>query len=283
MVLESYAKLLKILRIIPFLLLAGCLAASAHGFSQKITLKETNAPLKKVFKEIEKQAGVQFFFSDSDLKLAKTISIETTNTDFNEVLQLCFKDQPLTYEVVDKTVVVKLKDRIIEKEITAPPPANIDIHGRIVNETGEPIEGVTVRVKGTKLGTTTNKNGEFSLTGVDQNATLLFSATNIEEFETKVNGRTEFNLNAKTKVNPLDEVQVIAYGTQTKRFSVGNSATVNAEDIAKQPVNNPLLALQGRVPGLFISQGSGYSGSRVTVQIQGQKLDICLKHSILCC
>ena len=65
-------------------------------------------------------------------------------------------------------------------------------------------------------------------------------------------------------------MQIIAYGTTTKRLSTGNVSTVKAEDIEKQPVNNPLLALQGRVPGLFITQAIGISGGGVTVRIQGQ-------------
>src|SRR5207302_2930258 len=131
------------------------------------------------------------------------------------------------------------------------PPPPIDIHGKVVNEKGEPVAGVTVIVKGTKNATSTDINGEFALTNVDTNATLIFTSTNVETFEIKVGGKTDLAINLKTKVSKLDEVQVIAYGTTTKRLSTGDVSTVKATDIEKQPVNNPLLALQGRVPGLF--------------------------------
>src|SRR5690606_19817600 len=71
-------------------------------------------------------------------------------------------------------------------------------------------------------------------------------------------------------VQGLDETVVIAYGTTTKRFNTGNIGSVKAEEIARQPVNNPLLALQGRVPGLFIEQATGLPGTGVKVRIQGQ-------------
>src|ERR1044072_696143 len=71
-------------------------------------------------------------------------------------------------------------------------------------------------------------------------------------------------------VSTLDDVQIIAYGETSKRFLVGNISTVKAADIERQPVSNPLLALQGRVPGLFITQANGIPGGGVTVRIQGQ-------------
>jgi TonB-dependent starch-binding outer membrane protein SusC len=144
------------------------------------------------------------------------------------------------------------------------------IRGRVLNEKGEPVEGVSVTVKGSNVGTSTNANGEFFLDEIDDNATLVFTHTSIEKVEQKRNGRGELTVGVKVRSSILDEVQVIPYGTQTKRFSVGNVTTVKGEDIAKQPVNNPLLALQGRVPGLFIKQETGMPGGDVTVRIQGQ-------------
>jgi hypothetical protein len=151
-----------------------------------------------------------------------------------------------------------------------PPP--IDVRGRVVNEQGDPVVGASVTVKGDPTkGTTTNENGDFVLRGVDDNATLVISATNIDRLEIPVRGRADLaTLTARVKESPLDEVQIIAYGKTSKRYQTGNVTTVKAADIAKQPVNNPLLALQGRVPGLFIEQGSGVSGSGVKVRIQGQ-------------
>ncbi|OQP47884.1 hypothetical protein A4R26_31690 [Niastella populi] len=146
----------------------------------------------------------------------------------------------------------------------------IDIKGRVVDENGKPVPGVTVAVKGTNKQTITNEKGEFTLAGVEATATLTFSSINMEPFSLNVSGQSEIIAKLKTKTSELDEVQIIAYGQTTKRFQTGNVSTVKAADIEKQPVQNPLLALQGRVPGLVVTQNSGVPGGGVTVRIQGR-------------
>ncbi len=94
--------------------------------------------------------------------------------------------------------------------------------------------------------------------------------TSIEKQELKINGRNDLTIGVKKKVSALDEVQYIAYGKSSPRFQTGNVTSIKAKDIEKQPVNNPLLALQGRIPGLFIEQKNGMPGSGIKIQIQGQ-------------
>lgn len=129
-----------------------------------------------------------------------------------------------------------------------------------MDENGEPVSGATVIVKGTTKGTTTNSDGVFVLKGVDENAILVISHVQYETMTLPVKGNSFVNATLQSKVSALDELQVIAYGTTTKRFQTGNVSTIKSKDIEKQPVNNPLLALQGRVPGLFITQANGISG-----------------------
>ncbi len=134
----------------------------------------------------------------------------------------------------------------------------------------KPVEGVTVTVKGTKMMAATNADGEFTLYDVDDNVSLVFTHTSIEKQELKVKGRINLTVGVKKKVSALDEVQFVAYGKNSPRFQTGNVSTVKAADIEKQPINNPLLALQGRVSGLFIAQTNGFSGGAIKVRIQGQ-------------
>ena len=248
------------------ILLSACLAASAKGYSQKITLSEKNAPLEKIFSEIKKQSGFTFAYTESILSNAKKVTVEVNNVSLEQVLNICFSEQPFTYTIIEKTIVVKPKS---PNEVITTEPASIDVKGRVVNENGDPVEGVSVKVKGTTNGTATNANGEFTLTGVDENATLVFTSTNVETYEVKLNGRTELALSLKTKISSLLEVIVNkGYYNEKRAITTGNVYTVTTTDIAKQPVNNPLLALYN-VPGMFITQASGFSGSGVTVHIQG--------------
>jgi TonB-linked SusC/RagA family outer membrane protein len=252
------------------ILLSATLTVSANGYAQKITLKVKDAPLKTVFVKINEQTGFNFLYSDEDLAKTEEVTLNVKDASLQKVLELCFKNQPLNYSISNNTIVVKENHEAIETLQTVEPPPPLEVHGRLLDEKGEPVAGATVTVKGTNNGTTTDADGNFTLKEVDPNATLVFTATNIETKEVKLKGRTELTLAVTTKVSALDEVQVIAYGKTSKRFQTGNITTVKAEDIAKQPVNNPLLALEGRVPGLFIEQATGLPGSGVKVRIQGQ-------------
>ncbi len=134
---------------------------------------------------------------------------------------------------------------------------------------GSQLRGVNVVVKGTKKGVVTDAYGRFAIE-VEQGKTLVISNIGYNAREIKVNGKNEIIVGLEITTSKLDEVQIIAYGTSSQRFQTGNVTSVKAKDIEKQPVNNPLLALQGRVPGLFITQTSGLPGSSIKVQIQGQ-------------
>ncbi len=270
---RAIIKTLLIMKFTAIILLSACLGASATGFTQQVSLNEKNSAITDVFKSIRQQTGYLFVYDLDMIKEAKKVTVYLNNASLEEALKACFKDQPFSYEIVNKTIVVKQKLTSLkeEKEEANLPPPPIDISGRVVNENGEPVAGVSVLVKGTNNGASTNANGEFVLTNVDENAILSFSSTNIEPFEIKISGRKEFNFSAKTKVSSLNEVVINkGYYSEKQRYSVSNVGRITAKDIEKQPVNNPLLALQGRVPGLLITQTNGIAGGSIKVRIQGQ-------------
>lgn len=261
-------KTLLIMKFTAIILLSACLAASANGFSQKVTLSEKNARLENVFEAIKNQTGYKFLYTVEQLKKASLITIDLKSVELEDALTALLKGQPLTYSIIEKTVVIKPKAEGVTKENL--PRLPIDVRGRLVNENGEPVVGATIVVKGTKVATSTFSSGEFVLKGVDENATLIFSSTNIETIEIKLNGRTELYLSAKTKISKLDEVQVIGYGTTTQRFNLGSVHKITSKEIEQQPVSNPLATLIARVPGMVVTQSSGFSGASFNVQIRGQ-------------
>ncbi len=257
------------------ILLTVALHATAAGLSQGITLSEKNVPVVKVLKSIRQQSGYDFFYNNKTLELAGNVSIEVTNAPIEQALEQVFKNTPLTFSISAKLIVINKRDATAPPVLppapaTAPPPP-LNIHGRLVNEDGEPVAGVSIKVKGTSNGTTTNGNGEFTLTNVDDQAILVFTATNIESFEQKVKGKTEFFLSAKIKVGSMEEVVVNkGYYKEKQRLSTGNVTKVTSKEIERQPVTNVLSALQGRVAGLVITQNTGLPGGSFTVQIRGQ-------------
>jgi TonB-linked SusC/RagA family outer membrane protein len=251
---------------------AAFLHAQANISAQTVSLHFEKEKIEKVFKEIQKQTGYTIVYNSKFAEQARPVTVNSTKSDLQEALKQIFENQPFTYEIQEKIIVLKekpSKQLAVDLQSTDPlPPPTV--HGRITNEKGEPVAGVNISIKGGKVIGVTGDNGEFTLTNVVDNITLVFSAVTIETFEIKLNGRTELALNLKTKTSVLDEVQIIAYGQTSKRLQTGNVTTVKGEDIAKQPVSNPLLALEGRVPGLFITQSTGLPGSGVSVRIQGQ-------------
>lgn len=263
-------KTLLIMKLTAILILVACLEVSAKGYSQ-ITLSEKNAPLTKVFKEIQKQSGYDFVYTYELVEQAGNISVMLQNVTLQQALDECLRGKPLTYTISDNTVVIKIKNDNQEHVLTPqsnPPPG--EVRGRIVDDNNEPLLGATVKVKGGNIATKTDAEGKFVLAGVNDNATLEISFVGFESQSIPLNRRTSLVLTLKRNDNPLDQVQVVAYGKQTGRLSVGNIGTVSSKTISMQNVTNPLLAIQGQVPGLYITQSTGIPGSGVVVRIQGQ-------------
>ena len=261
-------KILLIMRLTTVLLIATIMQVSAGSFAQKISLNEKNAPLEKIFDKIRLQSGYDFLFNRELLKTAKPVDINIKNADIEDALAICFKGQPFTYTLEEKTIVIKEKTPSFLERL-ADRWAAIDVHGRVVDQEGKPLAGATVRVEGTGKSVSTNSKGDFYLEKVEEGSVLVISFIGYVSKEVSV--RKEIgNVILEISDNVLDQVQVIAYGTTIRRLSTGNVSTVTAEEIEKQPVNNPLLALQGRVPGMIITQESGVVGGVINVQIRGR-------------
>ena len=124
-----------------------------------------------------------FWYETELLSSGSRVSVNVKNADLEQVLRLVLKGQPLTYSILGKTIVVKKKALINvsadNSELQTPPPP-VEIKGRVVDESGTPVSGVTVMVKGTTNGTQTNDKGEFVLTNVADNAVLEFTAVGHE-------------------------------------------------------------------------------------------------------
>jgi TonB-dependent starch-binding outer membrane protein SusC len=258
---------LLIMKFTAILLLVACLQVTAKGYSQNVTLSERNAPLQKIFKEIHKQTGFQFFYEDELLSQAGKIDITVKDAPLDDVLSLCFKNLPLTYTIVNKTIVVRIRDeKLIVIEEPLPP---IDIRGRVVNENGEPVVA-TVTIKGTKKTVATNDNGEFEIKGVDDNATLVISAINIEDFEIKVSGRTDLGqVNVKTKISSIPETVVIGYGTAKRKDLTGSVSSININEVKNVPAISFDNVMAGKSAGVQITKADGSPGGAVRIRIRG--------------
>ncbi|WP_254070830.1 SusC/RagA family TonB-linked outer membrane protein [Pedobacter sp. L105] len=266
------------MKLTTLLLITVILQVSAKTLAQKVTLSERNAPLVDVFNQIQKQTGYDFAFTVSTLKDAKPVNIDVKNVELSEVLKKVFDGQPLDYSIESKSVVVSKKEPSLLYDLKnkAVKLLNLsaDINGRILDSLGQPLIGASVSLKNTKYYTLTDNKGNFNFSSVPQGKyTLVVTFIGFDKIEKDIEAKGEkitLGLVVHGSTSSLDQVQVIAYGTQSKRFSVGSVATVTAEEIEKQPVTNVLQALQGQVAGLAINSSSGVPGSQVLVQVRGQ-------------
>jgi TonB-linked SusC/RagA family outer membrane protein len=253
--------------------------------SQQITLSVRNAPLRSVLQEIRKQSGYAFIAQSDQFVNAKPVSLTIKNLPIAEALQKIFAGQPLTYKLENKGIIVystteteqatkpaTVKPNPIPQPKPAPDYIELtNIKGTVTDKDGQPLEGATVILVGqANKGATTNEKGEFYLPNVPETGKLLVRMIGYGTEEIRYTAGVVLKISLSAIKSDLDEIQIIAYGQTSRRLSTGNISSVKAKDIETQPVNNPLLALTGRVPGLFITQSNGLPGTGVTVRIQGR-------------
>lgn len=245
-------------------LIALAILLSAESYSQKISISVSNTPLEKVFKLIEQQTQYKFVYTDEALAVAKPVSINIKNETLGNALNLCFANQPLSYSLNKKMIIIKENLKIKDAK------TSLKVRGTITDQNGEPLAGASIEIKGTEVGTITNEKGAFSLENIKSNSTLVISNISYETLELPVEGKVNIDIKLKPVLNTLDETLVIAYGKVTQRYNTGSVSKVSSDVIAEQPVANPLAALEGRVPGLVVTQSNGLPGSFFKVQIRGQ-------------
>jgi TonB-linked SusC/RagA family outer membrane protein len=262
-------KTLLVMKITTLILLMALMQVSAASVAQRITFVKKNASLEQVFQEIIRQTGYEVFYGDKKFDDSRKINAAFKEATLEEVLKTCLQNQRASYVIEDKSIIIKPASEPTFLERLANRWAAIDVHGRVVDSENRPLPGASVKVKTTSKAVSTNAKGEFYLEKVDEGAVLVISFIGYVSKEV-VSGKEMGEIVLELSDSKLDEVQVIAYGTTSQRLSTGNVSTVKAADIAKQPVNNPILALQGRVPGIQITQATGFAGSGVDIQIQGQ-------------
>jgi TonB-linked SusC/RagA family outer membrane protein len=265
-------KICRIMRLVAFIMLILVLHVSATTSGQ-ISITATNASLADVFKKIEASSSYSFVYRDEWLKESQKVSLNVQNASIDDVLALCFKNQPLTYTIVSNTIVIREKPAVNEESYAVDLQSDLaghEIQGSVVNQDGIPVPGVSVTVMGSSVSTLTDEKGYFKINNVDPKTVLVFTAVNIEKQEVKVGNQTNISLTLKIKRSILDDVQVIGYGSTSRRLNTGSMGSVTSEEIENQPVVNPLMAIEGRVAGVEMTVSSGEPGSPIDVKIRGE-------------
>ena len=252
---------LRIMKCTIAILLLACLQVSANGFSQsRITVNLHSVEMKKALSLIERKSDFRFLYNQKLLSDLEKVEINAVNEEVTSVLDRLFENTPLSYQVLANNLVV-----LKPKNITL---ADIRVTGKVTSPTGEGIPGVSVSVKGSTVGTSTDAAGNFAIT-VPENATLVFSSVGFETQEVPVNNRTAIDVSMKeSSGRSMDEVVVIGYGTASKRDLTGSIVKIAGKEVADKPNTNPVASLQGKVAGLSVVN-SGTPGKEPDIRVRG--------------
>jgi len=256
----------RIMRILTLILFAASLQVSARTEAQGISLSLNNVALSTAFNEIQQQTSYRFVFTNEQIELAAKVSISIQHASIEKVLELCFKDQPLTYSIEDNYIIVKAK----EKKKADAAVADTDIRGRVSNDMGQAIESATIAIKGTQKATASDNRGMFILHDVPAGSVVIISSIGYEPREFIIGNNRVLEVVLQKAVNALDEMVIKGYYSVSKRLNTGSVARLSSDDMGKQSAANPLSAMQGRLAGIIITQSTGTPGSGFAVQIRGQ-------------
>lgn len=269
----SRTKTLLVMRLTAALLLAASLQVSANTFSQKLTYTGKKITLEKLFLVIEKQTGYAFVYDPALLKKAAPVDVDVKDATVTDVLNTCLKNQPFTYSISSGIIVIAPKQadlapvNTIESPDNLPPP--IDIEGRVTDEKGNPLIGVSVMIKGTRKGVTTGNNGEFNFKNVNAKV-LVFSYTGYATQELAVGSGSDIVVKLVELPKQLTEVVVTAFGIEKQKKSLGYATQmIKGEDLTVAREPNVVNSLKGKVAGVYVSPSNTGAGGSTFVNIRG--------------
>lgn len=261
-------KLFKSLKILTlFLLLSFNHSFADSSFSQFENKHELNKTmiLKEVINEIQINRGYFFLYLDSAIDLDKEVNIDLANKSISQILKELFVDD-YQYKISGRQILIS-KNKA--KEVDQEPVNNTKIvTGRVLDETGEPLPGVTIIVEKSTRGVITDSNGYFEIDRLTTSDKLRFSFIGYSEETILIESQTNINLQMKPKVDELDEVTIVAYGKQKKESVIGAIASISPSTI-KMPVGKISTSLAGQVAGIVSLQRSGEPGAGSDFWIRG--------------
>jgi len=240
------------------------------SLAQQITTAKQVISLREVFKEIRKQTGYSVLWRPETVQENSAVHEKFNGTPLNTVLEKCLSPQGLTYQVKEKTIVILPSPVPKAMKQSSPQADTLQIKGKVVDTLGVPLPGASVRLQSNpSKGTRTDEQGQFALSNMPSDASLLISYLGYEDRIVVISETTNPLTIVLHEANSLDEVVVVGYGKQKKVSLTGSIASVGTKELKQSPVANLSNALAGRLPGLITLQNSGepgYDGSQIWIR-----------------
>jgi len=246
-------KLLKAMKLTVLLLLIsvfGVLANKSYSQSKMLNLSMRGATVKEVLNSIEKQSEFYFLYSENLIDVQRKINLTLVNQKIDHALNLIFKGTDVDYSIRDRIIVLTPQE-ILKRDLEVLQQQKF-VSGTVNDESGQPLPGVTVVVKGTTTGTVTNADGEYSLTNIPEDATLQFSFVGMRTEEVVVGDQTNINIVMEQETIGIEEVVAIGYGTLKREELTSAVSSVNSEDFVKGSVRDAAQLIKGQLAGVNI-------------------------------
>ncbi|MBX2924773.1 MAG: TonB-dependent receptor [Chitinophagaceae bacterium] len=242
-------------------LIVVCLQASATGYSQSdISISVKNVELKKLFNILQRQTDYRFLYEDAQLPKDTRINLDVKKASIQAVLNTVLSNTSLRYRIMnDNLVVLSAASREF---------SSYTVKGRITDENGQPLQGVTISIKGSSSGVSTAADGTFSIEA-PENSVLEISFIGYINQEVTVRNNDTINLQLAPADKSMEEVVVVGYGTVKRKDLTGAVASVNGKDLQANIAKSAAGALQGRVAGVTVSNMGGQPGSGMSINIRG--------------
>lgn len=252
---------MKITLVFLFICLLTVSANVSYGQNKRFTITVENKTVKNLLEEIEKNSEFIFFYNNDALNMEKHISLSVTDLTIDQLLPKILNKKEASYKVVGNQIIIyktgKGLDKIEEKMLVS--QTKITVSGTVTDQHGDPLIGVNIIEKNTTNGTTTDLDGNYSLKVSNPQAILEFRYVGYVTVEKKLEGKKVIHMILQEDASNLEEVVVVAFGTQKKESVIGSVSTINPGKL-KVPSSNLTTALAGNMAGVIAYQRSGEPG-----------------------
>jgi len=239
------------------------LAGGTYSQNTRISLDMKNVQIKEVLLKIENSSEYFFIYNNQLVDVDRTVTVKANNERIKDILVDIFNGQQVEFQVTDRKIVIApsaMNTEIVQQK---------SVSGKVTDNTGSPLPGVSVVVKGTTNGSITDGDGSYSLSNVPENATLQFSFVGMKGQEIAVGGKTTINITLEEETIGIEEVVAIGYGTSKKKDLTGAVSRVDIEESRMQPNANASQLLRGTTAGVLVTD-NGRPGSNGSIIIRGR-------------
>ncbi len=258
-------------------LLLGILATflSANAFANDrivASIEVKDVPIEHVLKEIERQTPCRFSYTGDILKGLPMVSMSIKSKPIGDILDKLLKNTGLTYKSISpKSIIIMAKKGVTSgKKDALPEKKSVKrISGQILDKNKEPVIGASVMVKGTRIGASTDIDGNYNLSDVPVGTTVTVTYVGMNPTSFKVGKSDRYDITMEENSELLNEIVVVGYGTQKKVNLTGAVSSISQDAIKDRPIDNLGRALQGLVPNLNVSISSGQPGAGASLNIRG--------------